>query len=120
MSERRRQGADMERRRHLAIATVFCVIHVPVITGTVPHAGAGGSETPRAPACGQKERAVAASSQEFREFAQECLRWAGETKSERHRQVLLEMARTWLQGAMEIEGSPEPASLRSARARPAK
>jgi hypothetical protein len=48
------------------------------------------------------------------------LRWAGETKSERHRQVLLEMARTWLQGAMEIEGSPERAPLRSARARPAK
>jgi hypothetical protein len=57
---------------------------------------------------------------ELREFAQECLRWAGETKSERHRQVLLEMARTWLQGAMEIEGSPERAPLRSARARPAK
>jgi hypothetical protein len=65
---------------------------------------------------------VAASSKEFREFAQECLRWAGETKSERHRQVLLEMARTWLQAAVEVEGilTPEPGPLRSARARPAK
>jgi hypothetical protein len=32
------------------------------------------------------------------------------------------MARTWLQAAVEIEGglSPEPAPLRSAKARPAK
>ena len=65
---------------------------------------------------------MAASSKEFREFAQECLRWAGATKSEPHRQVLLEMARTWLQAAVEVEGglTPEPASLRSVRARPAK
>jgi hypothetical protein len=44
-----------------------------------------------------------ASPKEFREFAQECLRWATETKSERHRQVLLEMAKTWMQGALEVE-----------------
>ena len=35
-----------------------------------------------------------ASPKEFREFAQECLRWRDETKSERHRQVLLGMATT--------------------------
>ena len=46
------------------------------------------------------------SSEEFREFAQECLRWAGETKSERHRQALLEMSRTWIQAALEVERSP--------------
>ena len=65
---------------------------------------------------------MAASSQEFREFAQECLRWAGETKSERHRQVLLEMARTWLEAAVEVEGglTSEPTPLRNARPRPAK
>ena len=45
------------------------------------------------------------SPEEFREFAQECLRWAGETKSERHRQALLEMARTWIQAALEVERS---------------
>jgi hypothetical protein len=64
------------------------------------------------------------SAEEFREFAQECLRWAGETRSERHRQVLLEMARTWIQAALEVEGSagrsPEAAPLRSSKARPAK
>ncbi len=43
------------------------------------------------------------SPEEFREFAQECLRWAGETKSERHRQALLETARTWIQAALEVE-----------------
>jgi len=43
------------------------------------------------------------SPEEFREFAQECLRWAGETKSERHHQALLEMSRTWIQAALEVE-----------------
>jgi hypothetical protein len=51
------------------------------------------------------ERAMAASPKEFREFAQECLRWADETKSERHRQVLVEMARTWMQAALQLERS---------------
>jgi hypothetical protein len=51
------------------------------------------------------ERAVAASPKEFREFAQECLRGADETKSERHRQVLLDMAKTWMQAALQLERS---------------
>jgi hypothetical protein len=51
------------------------------------------------------ERAMAASPKEFREFAQECLRWADETKSERHRQVLLDMAKTWMQAALQLERS---------------
>src|SRR6266511_6412769 len=51
------------------------------------------------------ERAMPSSPEEFREFAQECLRWAGETKSERHRQALLETARTWIQAALEVERS---------------
>jgi len=70
------------------------------------------------------ERAMATSPEEFREFAQECLRWADETKSERHRQVLLEMARTWIEAALELERSlgliDEGALLRSSRPRPAK
>ena len=65
---------------------------------------------------------MAATPQEFRDFAQECLRWAGETKSDRHRQVLLEMARTWIQAAVELEsgaiGAVSP--LRSSRSRPEK
>jgi hypothetical protein len=48
---------------------------------------------------------MAASPKEFREFAQECLRWADETKSERHRQVLREMASTWMQAALQLERS---------------
>jgi hypothetical protein len=51
------------------------------------------------------ERAMAASPKEFREFAQECLRWADETKSQRHRQVLLDMAATWMQAALQLERS---------------
>ena len=67
---------------------------------------------------------MAASPEEFREFAQECLRWAGETKSDRHRQVLLEMARTWIQAALEVEGGLGPngevTPLRSSKLRPGK
>ena len=44
-----------------------------------------------------------ASSEEFREFARECVRWADETKSERHRQLLLETAQSWFQAALELE-----------------
>jgi hypothetical protein len=43
------------------------------------------------------------SAKEFREFAEECLRWATETRSESHRDVLLEMAKTWTQAALEAE-----------------
>jgi hypothetical protein len=50
---------------------------------------------------------MAASPKEYREFAQDCLRWAAETKSERHRQILLEMAKTWMQAALEVERSLE-------------
>jgi hypothetical protein len=63
------------------------------------------------------------AAEEFREFAQECLRSASETKSERHRQVLLDMARSWIQAALEVErnlGLIAEGPLRSAKARPAK
>ena len=46
---------------------------------------------------------MAASPKEYREFAQDCLRWGAETKSDRHRQILLEMAKTWMQAALELE-----------------
>src|SRR6266487_481756 len=49
------------------------------------------------------ERAMPSSPEEFREFAQECMRRAGETRSARHHQALLEMARTWIQAALEVE-----------------
>jgi hypothetical protein len=43
------------------------------------------------------------SAKEFREFAQECLRGADDTKSERHCQVLLNMAKTLTQDALRLE-----------------
>jgi hypothetical protein len=43
------------------------------------------------------------SAKEFREFAEECLRRADETKSERHRQVLMSLATTLVQAAMRLE-----------------
>jgi hypothetical protein len=48
---------------------------------------------------------MAASPKAYRDFAQDCLRGAAETKSERHRQILLEMAKTWMQAALEVERS---------------
>jgi hypothetical protein len=50
------------------------------------------------------------------------MRWAGETRSQRHRQVLLEMARTWVQAALELERSVIGAAtpLLSSKSRPGK
>jgi hypothetical protein len=63
------------------------------------------------------------SAKEFREFAEECLRWADETKSERHQQVLLRMAKTWMQ-AVQLERSlaliDDSTSFSKPRPRPAK
>jgi hypothetical protein len=47
------------------------------------------------------------SPKEFREFAEECLRRADETKSERHRQALLNMVKTLTQAALRLEGGLE-------------
>ena len=46
-----------------------------------------------------------ASPIELREFAQECLRSADETKSERHREVLLHMAKNLTEAAQQLERS---------------
>jgi len=46
---------------------------------------------------------MSANPQEFREFAQECLHRSDETQSERHRQALMETAKTWFQAALELE-----------------
>jgi hypothetical protein len=50
-------------------------------------------------------RAMPASPIELREFAQECLRSADETKSERHREVLLNMAKNLMEAALQLERS---------------
>ena len=39
------------------------------------------------------------SAQEYRENAQECLAWARSARSERERDIFLEMAKTWLRAA---------------------
>jgi hypothetical protein len=40
------------------------------------------------------------SAKEFREFAQECLRWAEETRDEKERQALLDLAKQLAHAAL--------------------
>jgi hypothetical protein len=44
------------------------------------------------------------TAKEYREFANECLRWAAEVKAEDDRQAFLDMARDWTLAAMRLEG----------------
>ena len=44
-----------------------------------------------------------ASAKEYREFMEECLRWARTTRSEKHREALIEMAKTWREAAVQLE-----------------
>jgi hypothetical protein len=39
----------------------------------------------------------------YREFMEECLRWARTTRSEKHREALIEMAKTWSEAAVHLE-----------------
>jgi len=47
----------------------------------------------------KRDRGCGASSKQYREFADECLGWAKTARSERERQIFLQMAQTWLQAA---------------------
>ena len=40
------------------------------------------------------------TAKEYREFANECLRWAAEVKADDDRQAFLDMAKVWTQLAM--------------------
>jgi hypothetical protein len=40
------------------------------------------------------------SSKEYREFADECMRWAKTARSDREKRVFLQMAETWLKAAV--------------------
>jgi hypothetical protein len=42
---------------------------------------------------------------EFRQYAEEALRWAQQSKTEKEQIALIELARTWTQAAVQIEGS---------------
>jgi hypothetical protein len=43
------------------------------------------------------------SASEFRVLADECMEWAKTAKSDRERDIFLQMAKTWLQAAMLTE-----------------
>jgi hypothetical protein len=45
------------------------------------------------------------TAKEYREFADECLRWATEVDSEDDRNSFLDMARDWTLAAMRLEGT---------------
>jgi hypothetical protein len=46
------------------------------------------------------------SSNDFRDFANECLDWAKTAKSDSERDIFLQMAQTWLEAAMRSEYRP--------------
>jgi hypothetical protein len=45
-----------------------------------------------------------ATAREFQEFADECMRWAVEARTEDQRQAFLQMASAWTQAALRLEG----------------
>jgi hypothetical protein len=47
------------------------------------------------------------SPKEYREFAAQCLRWAGRTKSDEHKSTMLKMANHWTQTAERLEHAAE-------------
>ena len=40
---------------------------------------------------------------QFREYAEEAMRWARQSKTEKERRSLIELARTWTQAAVQSE-----------------
>ena len=44
-----------------------------------------------------------ASSNEYREFANECMGWAKTARTDRERDLFLDMAKTWLEAAVRLE-----------------
>ena len=49
------------------------------------------------------------TAQEYRKFAEECLRWAAEADTEEDRNSFLELARDWTLAALRVEGVLIPA-----------
>ena len=43
------------------------------------------------------------TSQQMREFALECLRWSDETDDASHRDIMIGLARTWMNAANKID-----------------
>jgi len=44
------------------------------------------------------------SAKEFREYADECFDWAKTAKSDKERNIFLQMAQTWLEAVARAEG----------------
>ena len=42
---------------------------------------------------------------QFRQYAQEAMRWAHQAKTEKEKRALLELARTWSQAALESDST---------------
>jgi hypothetical protein len=42
-------------------------------------------------------------AEEFRQYAEEAMRWAYKSKTEKDKQALVNLARTWTQAAMQSE-----------------
>jgi hypothetical protein len=56
------------------------------------------------------------TAQDYRQFADECLRWADEAETEEFKDAFIQMARDWTLAAMQLEGacaSPPPQNGRS-------
>jgi hypothetical protein len=45
---------------------------------------------------------------EYQQYAEECMRWATEAKSEEERKLFVEMARAWTQAALLVEETLAP------------
>ncbi len=55
--------------------------------------------------CGER---IMSSAKEYREFADECLDWAGTAKSARERRIFLQMAEAWLGAAARLDVKNHP------------
>jgi hypothetical protein len=42
---------------------------------------------------------------EFRQYAEEALRWAHQSKNEKEKEALIDLARTWMQATLESEST---------------
>jgi hypothetical protein len=48
------------------------------------------------------------TAQEYRKFADECLRWADEAATEEFRNAFIQMARDWTLAALRLDGLSVP------------
>jgi len=48
------------------------------------------------------------TAQEYRNFADECLRWADEAETEEFRNAFMQMARDWTLAALRLDGLSVP------------